>query len=40
MAKQGEMYVCEKCGNTVVIVKEGGNPNVDCCGQHMTKKEI
>jgi desulfoferrodoxin-like iron-binding protein len=40
MAKPGEVYTCEKCGNVVVVVKEGGNPHIDCCGENMKKKEI
>lgn len=38
MAKQGEVLVCEKCGNEVTVTKEGGNPHIDCCGQHMSPK--
>ena len=40
MAQVGEVLVCEKCGNVVVVIKEGGNPNVDCCGETMKAKEI
>jgi hypothetical protein len=39
MAKQGEVLVCEKCGNEVTVTKEGGNPHIDCCGQHMIPKK-
>jgi desulfoferrodoxin-like iron-binding protein len=40
MANTGEVFVCEKCGNVVVVIKAGGNPNVHCCGDVMKKKEI
>lgn len=40
MAKVGEVLVCGKCGNMIVVIKEGGNPNVDCCGEKMQLKEI
>lgn len=39
MATKGETLVCDKCGNEVVVTKEGGNPNVDCCGEHMKPKK-
>ena len=38
MAKEGEVLVCEKCGDEVRVTKEGGNPHIDCCGQHMVPK--
>lgn len=40
MAKLGKVLVCEKCGNTIVVIKEGGNPNIDCCGEQMKEKNI
>lgn len=35
MAKLNEVLVCEKCGNVVKVIKEGGNPQIHCCGQPM-----
>lgn len=40
MAEKGKVLVCEKCGNIVVVVKAGGNPDVDCCGEHMKEKAL
>jgi|TARA_Y100000031_G_C8001034_1_gene283626 desulfoferrodoxin-like iron-binding protein len=40
MAAAGEVFVCEKCGNMVVVIKAGGNPEVHCCGEAMKKKEL
>ncbi len=40
MAQLGTVLVCAKCGNVVVVIKEGGNPNIDCCGENMKPKEI
>ena len=37
MAKVGEKFKCELCGNQVTVTKEGGNPQIHCCGQAMTK---
>lgn len=31
-----KLYRCEKCGNIVALVKEGGG-TLSCCGQEMTK---
>lgn len=31
-----EFYRCEKCGNTVALIKAGGG-TLTCCGQAMTK---
>ena len=39
MAKKGELLICQKCGNEITVTKEGGNPHIDCCGQHMTPKK-
>jgi hypothetical protein len=38
MAKLGAVLVCKKCGNEVTVTKEGGNPNIDCCGENMSVK--
>ena len=38
MAKQLEVYVCEKCGN-IVEVLHGGAGKLVCCGQPMTLLE-
>ena len=27
MAQEGQVLVCEKCGNVVTVTKEGGNPH-------------
>lgn len=35
MAKPGEVYYCEICGNKVKVL-EGGNGTLVCCGQDMT----
>jgi len=32
MAKAGSFWKCSKCGNLVVVVKQGKNPKVGCCG--------
>lgn len=34
MAKKGEVYKCEVCGN-VVAVLEGGDGDLVCCGEEM-----
>ncbi len=34
MAKAGESYTCDVCGNTVYLV-EGGDGDLVCCGQDM-----
>jgi superoxide reductase len=34
MAKKGEVYKCEICGN-VVGVLEGGDGDLVCCGENM-----
>jgi superoxide reductase len=34
MAKKGEVYKCEICGN-VVSVLEGGDGDLVCCGEEM-----
>jgi hypothetical protein len=39
MAAVDQVLVCEKCGNEVRVTKEGGNPHVDCCGEHMQPKQ-
>jgi desulfoferrodoxin-like iron-binding protein len=36
VAKVGEKYVCDVCGNEVVVTKVGGGTLV-CCGQDMKK---
>ena len=33
-----DFYRCEKCGNTVALIKVGGG-TLTCCGQAMTKLE-
>jgi len=35
MAKLGKVLICELCGNEVTVTKEGGNPEIHCCGQPM-----
>lgn len=39
MAAVGEVFKCELCGNVVKVIEEGGNPEIHCCGQPMTKLE-
>ena len=34
MAKKGEIYKCELCGN-VVYVLDGGDGDLVCCGEDM-----
>lgn len=34
----GEIYLCEICGNEVIVTKVGGGTLV-CCGQEMKKVE-
>lgn len=38
MKNNNNFYICERCGNLVVSVKESGVPMM-CCGQKMTKLE-
>lgn len=40
MAVQGEILICEKCGNVIAVIKEGGNPQIHCCGEVMKKTEV
>lgn len=40
MAQAGEVFVCDRCGNAVVVMKSGGNPDITCCGENMRKVEI
>jgi len=35
MTKKDEVYLCEICGNKVLVLEEGGGTLV-CCGQDMT----
>lgn len=37
MAAIDETFKCELCGNVVKVVEAGGNPEIACCGQTMTK---
>ncbi len=37
MAFVGEIFECELCGNRVIVTKEGGSPEIVCCGQPMKK---
>ncbi len=37
MAALGEKFKCELCGNVVEVIESGGNPEIYCCGQPMTK---
>lgn len=39
MAKVGQRFKCELCGNVVEVIEEGGNPELQCCGQPMTPIE-
>ncbi len=36
--KEGEEFVCEVCGNEVIVTKVGGGILV-CCGKEMVVKE-
>ncbi len=38
MPERFEVYLCEKCGNIVEIIKGGGS-EIHCCGQPMKKLE-
>ena len=37
MATLGDKLKCELCGNQVEVTFAGGNPEINCCGQAMTK---
>ncbi|MCL6106865.1 MAG: desulfoferrodoxin FeS4 iron-binding domain-containing protein [Actinobacteria bacterium] len=39
MAVLGETFRCELCGNVVEVIEAGGNPEIHCCGQAMTRVE-
>lgn len=42
MAKKGEVYKCDVCGNVVSVV-QGGDGDLVCCGQNMrqlSKEEV
>jgi desulfoferrodoxin-like iron-binding protein len=34
--QEGEIYLCEVCGNKVTVLESGGGTLV-CCGQNMSK---
>jgi len=36
--REEKIYVCQKCGNEVKFVKDGGGTLV-CCGDPMNEKE-
>jgi len=36
--REEKIYVCQKCGNEVKFVKDGGGTLV-CCGEPMSEKE-
>ncbi|MGD2187378.1 MAG: desulfoferrodoxin FeS4 iron-binding domain-containing protein [Desulfobacterales bacterium] len=36
MAKKGEAYRCEICGNVVAVV-QGGDGDLVCCGENMQR---
>ncbi|HHN81898.1 MAG TPA: desulfoferrodoxin FeS4 iron-binding domain-containing protein [Methanomicrobia archaeon] len=38
MTKQGEIYVCDICGNVVQVMESGGGTLV-CCGVKMRLRE-
>lgn len=40
MAMIGEAFECPKCGNGVVVVKQGQNTQPGCCGQPMERKTV
>jgi desulfoferrodoxin-like iron-binding protein len=40
VAKLGTVLECKKCGNVVAVIKEGGNPEIHCCGEAMTAREL
>ena len=35
VSAEGERYICEICGNEVIVEKVGGG-TLTCCGQEMT----
>lgn len=37
MADVGQVFKCELCGNIVKVVEAGGNPELHCCGQPMSR---
>jgi desulfoferrodoxin-like iron-binding protein len=38
MTKEGEVYICDICGNEVKVIKSGGGSLV-CCGVKMRLSE-
>jgi superoxide reductase len=36
--REEKIYVCQKCGNEVKFVKDGGGTLI-CCGDPMSEKE-
>jgi superoxide reductase len=38
MAKKDELYKCDTCGNLVMVL-EGGDGDLVCCGANMRKLE-
>ena len=36
MSKKSEVYKCGKC-ESIVTVLQGGEGQLDCCGQHMNE---
>ncbi len=38
MCDNNKFYICEHCGNLVVMINDAGVP-MKCCGQNMTKLE-
>jgi desulfoferrodoxin-like iron-binding protein len=40
VANLGTVLECKKCGNVVAVIKEGGNPEIHCCGEAMSAREL
>lgn len=40
MAKLGEIFQCPSCGNCVMVIREGSNPEVGCCRSVMSRKTL
>jgi len=39
MSENGKLYICEKCGNIIQMVRASGVP-VMCCGQKMAEYQV
>ncbi len=40
MANIGDIFMCESCGNGVMVIKEGTNSEVGCCRFPMYRKKL